>query len=68
MRSWWVHVGSTSAGMDHFKNVISVDIKESHFESQFGDELTKIHIDFSVSSLNSSSRKKHGSRSILDAE
>ena len=32
-------------------NVISVDFKESHFEFRVNQELTKSHMDFSVSSL-----------------
>ena len=38
-------------------NVISVDFKESHFEFRVNQELTKHHMDFSVLSLDSSSRK-----------
>ena len=55
-------------------NVISVDFKDNHFEFRVNQELTKSHMDFSVSSLDSSSRKKHGFRNrklvciFLDAE
>ena len=38
-------------------NVISVDFKDIHFEFRVNQELTKSHMDFSVSSLDSSSRK-----------
>ena len=38
-------------------NVISVDFKASHFEFRVNHELTKGHMDFSVLSLDSSSRK-----------
>ena len=38
-------------------NVISVDFKESHFEFRVYQELTKGHMDFSMLSLDSSSRK-----------
>ena len=38
-------------------NVISVDFKDSHFVFRVNQELTKSHTDFSVSSLDSSSRK-----------
>ena len=42
-------------------NVISVDFKDSHFEFRVNQELTESHMDFLVSSLDSSSRK-HGLR------
>ena len=42
-------------------NVIYVDFKESHFEFRVNQELTKGYMDFSVLSLDSSSRK-HGLR------
>ena len=38
-------------------NVIYVDFKDSHFEFRVNQELTKSHVDLSVSSLDSSSRK-----------
>ena len=38
-------------------NVISADLKDSHFEFRINQELTKSHMDFSVSSSDSSSRK-----------
>ena len=38
-------------------NVISVDFKESHFEFRVNQELTKGHMNLSVLSLDSSSRK-----------
>ena len=38
-------------------NVMSVYFKDSHFEFRVNQEVTKSHIDFSVSSLDSSSRK-----------
>ena len=38
-------------------NVISVDFKDSHFEFRVNQELTKSRMDFSVSSLDSSSTK-----------
>ena len=38
-------------------NVISVDSNDSHFEFRVNQELTKSHMDFAVSSLDSSSRK-----------
>ena len=44
----WAHVPN---------NVISVDFKDSHFGFRVNQELTKIHMDFSVSSLDYSSRK-----------
>ena len=42
-------------------NVISVYFKDSQFQFRDNQELTKINSDFSVSSLDSSSRK-HGFR------
>ena len=38
-------------------NVISVYFKDSHFEFRVNQEVTKSHIEFSVSSLDSSHRK-----------
>ena len=38
-------------------NIISVDFKDSHFEFRVNQYLTKSHMDWSVSSLDSSSRK-----------
>ena len=47
-------------------NVISVDLKYSHFEFRVNQDLTKSHMDFSVSSLDLHP-EKHGFRN-LDAE
>ena len=56
----YVHGGCTYCGV-HWahgsNNVIFVDFKESHFEFRVNQELTKGHMDFSMLSLDSSSRK-----------
>ena len=38
-------------------NVISVDFKDSHFEYRVNQEITKSHMDLSVSSSDSSSKQ-----------